>query len=167
MTDTDTINIDDTGEVRLLEMPARVEMIEGHRHPRLIPANGGKWLSVLSRHLGKPGLRVVLLRAKQRRSQPQNRYLWGVVYVDVLEGMREKAIECGFEPPFASVDDVHEWGKWRFLRVKRVFPGGEIEEVAGSTRTTLERFADYVSQLSAWAGERGIYIRQPHEEVSA
>lgn len=165
MIEPDTINLDDTGEVRLLEMPARAEMLDGR--PRLIPLDSSHWLAVVKRNVGKPGLRVVLVRAKQRRSQAQNRYLWGVIYLDILEGMREKAVEADMEPPFASVEDVHEWAKWRFLRVQRVLPGGEIEEMAGSTRTTLERFADYVSQLSAWAAQRDIYVRQPHEEVSA
>lgn len=164
MTEPDTINLDDTGEVRLLEMPARAEMLDGR--PRLIPRVSSRWLAVLKRNVGRD-LTIVLVRAKRRRSHAQNRYLWAVVYLDILEGMRERAIEADMEPPFASVEDVHAWAKWRFLRVQRAFPGGEIEEVAGSTRTTLERFADYVSQLLAWSSERGIYVRQPHEEVSA
>lgn len=161
---SDTINLDDTGEVRLLEMPARVEMVEGK--PRLIPRNPSRWLAVLGSNVGRE-LEVVLVRPKQRRSAPQNRLLWGVVYRDILEGMRRQAIEADMEPPFATVDDVHSWGKWRFLRVQRALPGGEIEEVPGSTRTTLERFSDYVSQLSAWAADRRIYVRQAGEEVSA
>ena len=161
---SDTINLDDTGEVRLLEMPARAEMLDGR--PRLIPRAPSRWLAVIKRNVGRD-LTVVLVRAKQRRSHAQNRYLWGVVYRDILEGMREKAIEADMEPPFATVEDVHEWAKWRFLRVQRLLPGGEIEEIPGSTRTTIERFTDYVSQLSAWAAQHGIYVRQPHEEVSA
>jgi hypothetical protein len=159
----DEIDLDDTGDVILLDLPARVEMVEGHRHPRLVPAHSGRWLAVLARNQGRD-LRVVVSRAKQRRSSPQNRYLWGVVYVDLLEGMREKAVECGSEPPFDSVDSVHEWGKWKFLRKQRVLPGGEVEEVPGSTRCSLERFAEYVSQLASWGADRAIYVRQPHEE---
>jgi len=157
----DEIDLDDTGEVMLLDMLARVELVE--HVPRLIPAIGAKWIAVLARNIGRP-VRIVLSRAKQRRSSPQNRYLWGVVYSDLLEGMRAQATEADMEPPFATAEDVHLWAKWRFLRVKRVLPGGEIEEVAGSTRCNGERFGDYVSQLSAWGAARHIYVRQPHED---
>ena len=155
------IDLDDTGDVILLDMPARVELVGGM--PRLLPTIGGRWLAVLTRNVGKP-LRIVLSRTKQRRSSPQNRYLWGVVYVDLLEGMRAQAIEAGMEPPFASVEDVHAWAKWKLLRERRVLPGGEIEEVAGSTRCSSDRFALYISQLAAWGADRAIYVRQPHEE---
>ncbi len=161
MNHPDEIDLDDTGDVILLDLLASVEMIAGR--PRLLPRDPGRWLAVLTRNVGRD-LRVVVSRAKRRRSSPQNRYLWGVIYVDLLEGMRVRAIEADLEPPFASVEDVHAWGKWRFLRVQRVLPGGEIEEVPGSTRCSSERFADYVSQLSAWGAERGIYVRQPGEE---
>lgn len=164
MTHGDTINLDDTGEVRLLEMPARAEMLDGR--PRLIPRAPSRWLAVLKRNVGRD-LTVVLVRAKQRRSHAQNRYLWGVVYVDLLEGMREKAIECGAEPPFDSVESVHEWAKWKFLSEQRVLPGGEVERVPGSTRTTMERFCWLTAQLSEWGRERDIHVRQPREEVSA
>lgn len=152
----------------LVELPATVqELAEGR--PVLAFIEEGRWLAVLKRLVGKP-VRVALTRDYKKRTSPQNRYLHGVVYVDILEGMRERARELGSEPPFRSKLDVHAWAKWKWLRTVRVFPGGEEEEVPGSTRKlTTKQFAEYVDSISLWGAERGLYVRKPHEarEVAA
>ena len=150
----------------LVDLPATVqELAEGR--PVLAFTNEGRWLAVLKRLVGKQ-VRIVLMRDYRKRTSPQNRYLHGVVYVDILEGMRERARELGCEPPFRSKLDVHEWAKWKWLRTRRVFPGGEEEEMAGSTRKlTTKEFTDYVDSIAAWGAQRGIYVRRPNEQVAA
>lgn len=157
----DLIDIDSAPDV-IVELSALVEEQDGT--PYLAPTNPTRWLSFLTPSVGQV-VRLMLLRPKKRRTDPQNRYLWGGVYQDILHGMREKAQEADLpEPPFRSKEDVHQWGKWKFLRTVRVFPGGEEEEVPGSTRKlSTKEFADYVEALSAWAAQRGVYVRKPNE----
>lgn len=146
----------------VVELAAGVEESPDGR-PFLVPMNTARWLAALKRLVGKP-VRVALMRDKKTRNGQQNRYLHGVVYEDILQGMREQARELGCEAPFRSKDDVHEWAKWKFLRTRRVFPGGEEEEMPGSTRRlTTEEFSDYVEAIAAWGAQRGIYVRRPNE----
>jgi hypothetical protein len=160
----DVINIDSRGYTEEL-LYARV-VADGRGRPCLEPMPGttSRWGAVLARHLDRGAIRLVVSRIAQRRSGRQNRYLWGGVYDDILKGMKKAAGEMGCEAPFASDDDVHEWAKWKFLRVTRVFPGGEEEECARSTtRLTVEEFGDYIEKIAVWGAERGIYVHRPEE----
>ena len=161
----DLVDIDSPPEVAV-EVAATVEETPEGR-PVLLPTDAGRWVAALKRLVGKP-IRVALIREKNTRTGKQNRYLHGVVYVDILLGMRQLAQELGCEPPFRSKDDVHEWAKWKWLRTRRVFPGGEEEEMAGSTRKlTTKEFTEYADSIAAWGAQRGIYVRRPGEQVAA
>ena len=159
------IDLDEVGEI-IVEIPARADL-DLRGRPYLVPLRAERWTEGLTRCVGRE-MRVVLIRDKRRRTSPQNRYLWGVAYIDVLNGMKERAIEVGLEPPFNSKDDVHNWAKFKFLRTLRVFPGGEEEEVPGSTRKlSTKEFSDYVEAIAIWASQRGVYVRRPNEAMAA
>jgi len=156
----DAVNIDSRPDVAV-EMPCRVEPVEGAS--RLIPLDKPRWRAVLRRLEGKT-VTVRVIRTKKRTS-PQNAYLWGVVYVDILEGLRALAEENGEEPAFTTDEDLHEAMKWLFLRVKVVLPGGEMIERPGDSRNlTMERFSEFVSDIKRWAYGYGIPIREAGEE---
>ena len=73
-------------------------------------------------------------------------------------------MESGLAVPFASVDDLHEWAKWKWLKATIVLPGGEEDVyVRSSAQLSMEAFSEYVSQIMAFAAERGIYIRSAGE----
>lgn len=138
-------------------MPCRVEQPEG-QEAQLVPLSKARWRAVLSRLAGRTVL-VKVIRTK-KRSDPQNRYLWGVVYVDVLEGLRALAEDAGEAPVFTEDEDLHAAMKWLFLKRQRVLPGGEVLEVPGSSANlTMEQFSEFVSRIMAWAGGYGIEIR--------
>jgi hypothetical protein len=108
---------------------------------------------------------VRIIRTKARTLQ-QNAYLWGVVYVDVLEGLRAIAEEAGEPVVFATDEELHLAMKWKFLRRQIVLPGGELVEVPGSSaRLTMEQFSEFVSHVIAWAAGYGIDVR--HAEVGS
>ncbi len=153
------VNIDTKIDVAV-EMPCRVEPIEGAS--RLVPLDEPRWRAVLRRLEGKT-VTVKVIRTKKRTS-PQNAYLWGVVYVDILQGLRAIAEESGEEPVYTIDDDLHDAMKWLFLRVKEVFPGGEfIERPGKSRRLTMEQFSEFVSQVIRWAAGYGIEVRSSED----
>ncbi len=109
----DGIHIDRRGEV-VTELAARVvKDVKGR--PVLLPEPGtvSRWFAVLGRHAGKGTLRLTLSRVSQRRSDAQNRLLWGVIYAQVLDALRELALEVGESCPFRDAEDLHEALKHR------------------------------------------------------
>jgi hypothetical protein len=155
------VNIDSRGEV-LTEVSARVVKDESGK-PRLepMPDTKARWYAALNRHAGKGPLRVVLSRVSERRSSIQNRLLW-YVYRQVLEGLRELALEAGETSPFRDEDDVHEAMKHLFLGVTvRRFKGGEIEILPSTTTLDTFQFSRYVNNVVAWAAKHGVYVEMP------
>lgn len=152
----DLINIDTRPDVAV-DMPGRIERDESGE-ARIIPFHKARWRAVVNRLIDQ----VVVLRIirKKKRTLPQNAYLWGVVYVDVLEGLRAIAEEAGESVVFDDDEDLHDAMKWKFLRRQRVMPGGELVETLGSSaKLTVEQFSAFVEQISAWAGHYGISVR--------
>lgn len=150
------VNVDIRPDVAV-EMPCGVEMVDGA--PSFVPHHRPRWRAVLARLVGKT-VTVRIVRTK-KRSTPANNYLWGIVYVDVLEGLKAIAEEAGEPVVFANADELHEAMKWRFLKRVRVLPGGEVIETPGSSAVlTMEQFSEFVSQIVAWAAGYGIAVRE-------
>lgn len=86
-----------------------------------------------------------------KRSNSQNRYLWGVLYKAIAD-------ESGH-----SSEEVHEFMKARFLpRQFIVINGEEMQAHKSTTQLTVPEFAQFVDQVSAFAAtELGITL---HEE---
>jgi len=156
MSETHSVDVDSRPDVAV-EMDCHVEVAESGE-PRLLPLHRARWRAVLTRLKDRTVL-VRIIRTK-KRSNPQNAYLWGVVYVDVMEGLRALAEEAGEAPVFATDEDLHDAMKWKFLRHQDVLPGGEIVERPGrSSRLTMEQFSEFVSRIIAWAAGYGITVR--------
>lgn len=111
--------------------------------------------------LGDGELEIVVRGAKSDRSNPQNRYYWGVVISLIAD--------------HTGVDqmDLHEILKNKFLREVVCFQTktGKQLEIVGRSTTELKtnEFEEYLAQVRAWAGaELGIAIPLPNEvEVNA
>ena len=142
-------------------MPCRVVQQESHE-AELVPFHRPRWRAVVSRLVGKT-VTVRIIRTKAR-TLPQNAYLWGVVYVDVLEGLRALAEEQGEPPVFATDEELHLAMKWKFLRRQAVLPGGELVDIPGSSAIlTMEQFSEFVSRIIAWAAGYGIEVRSSEQ----
>lgn len=96
---------------------------------------------------------------KRRRSEQQNRYLWGVCYATILK-------EGGEALAGWDAEDLHEF----FLG--SVF-GWETLKGMGKTRLkplrrssilSTTEFSDFVAHIQRFMAERGVYIPDPNEQ---
>lgn len=103
-------------------------------------------------------IEVTFRRKRKHRSDPQNRYYWGVVVEMIRAGMKEMG-------DTVTPDQVHEFLKWRFLRVQKAdeSTGEVLYEYAGSTADlgTIQ-FSEYVERCCQFAAEfLGVSIPLP------
>lgn len=97
--------------------------------------------------------RVEVAEHKERRSDAQNRYLWGVAYAELARATGQPA------------EDWHEyflgehygWGTVEMLGRRKLRP------VRRSSRLTKAEFAEHVEFIQSRAAEHGIYIPDPNE----
>lgn len=109
------------------------------------------FLSALSKRVE---WKVEVSEHRARRSDEQNRYLFGVVYKTVCDHL-----------PGWDKDDVHEyflgehfgWETLEGLGRKRVKP------IRRSSRLSTTEFADYVAFIQRTMAEKGVYIPEPGE----
>lgn len=98
-----------------------------------------------------------------RRSNKQNRYLWGVVYKTLSEGMSRQ------HSALITPEMVHQLCKQYFA--PRVDVPGTGKTIPMSTTELCrsgneESFQDYVTQIQELAAHKGIYIPDPNEEAA-
>lgn len=109
---------------------------------------GAKIRREVSEFSGKE-IEVIFRRKRKHRSDPQNRYYWGVVVEMIRAGMKEMGDKV-------TPDQVHEFLKWRFLRVQKVdeSTGEVLYEYAGSTADLgTGEFSEYVERCCQFAAE--------------
>jgi hypothetical protein len=93
---------------------------------------------------------------KTRRSDEQNRYLWGVVYATILKHL-----------PGWDAEDVHEyflgehfgWETLEGLGRRRVKP------IRRSSKLNKTEFGEYVGFIQRVMAARGVYIPEPGEVI--
>lgn len=108
----------------------------------------------------KPGTRVAVTVKKYRkkRTDPQNRYYWGVV----VETIRQ---HCGYEK-----EEMHE----NLKRLHASSPDPNYLAIPNSTRhlvriestarMSTERFSEYIEDVKRWAAvELGVYVPDAEE----
>jgi len=101
----------------------------------------------------------VIIKNLKKRSNPQNRYYWGVVVYLVKERLTELGyvrddLRDGELPATLTRDDVHLYLKENFNRKDIVNP--ETGEVLGTSSVSTsslstEEFAGYIEQIIMWA----------------
>lgn len=100
---------------------------------------------------------------RPRRTNRQNRYLWGVVYKTFAEGMSEQSGEL------VKPEWIHDLCRQHFLPRFKV-PGTDKTVPMSTTdlcRSGNEQaFQDYVEQIMALAAHKGIFIPDPDPEVA-
>lgn len=97
----------------------------------------------------------------KKRSNPQNAYLFGVVYPIVLQGL----IDLGFEG--MTIESVHDLLKYKFLPTDIVSKEGEVMEIVRSTASlTTTEFMDYLAKIKKWGAEYlNVYVPEPNEQL--
>lgn len=101
------------------------------------------------------------IRKKNRRSNPQNAYLWGVVYKELEVRMRELGNDV-------NIDDVHELCKERFNAKDLIGTGGEVIGNKGGSTTEMNKdeFGIYLDKIIAFALEYlDLVIPYPNQDL--
>lgn len=94
---------------------------------------------------------------RPRRSDEQNKYLWGVVYATVLKHLE------GW-----TADDVHQFflGEHFGWETLEGFGRKRLKPIRRSSRLSTVEFSEYVSSIQRIMAEKGVYIPDPGEEVN-
>ena len=96
--------------------------------------------------------KVEIAQHARRRSDEQNRYLWGVVYPAF-----EQALE-GWDK-----EDIHEYLLGEHFGWQRIEGMGraKVKPLKRSSKLTKTEFTDYVSFCQRKGAEHGIYVPDP------
>ena len=109
------------------------------------------YLMKLLYSLNKGEYKVTIKKKRANRTNPQNNYLWGVVYEYVLRGL----IDIGYDD-ITNIDQVHELCKLRFTKTEVVNKHtGEIIYCPIQSTKTMDKveFSTYVDLIKEWAKE--------------
>jgi hypothetical protein len=126
-----------------------------------IAASGGRADSV--ERLGRVLMSLPLVRylvtieeAKPKRSDPQNRYLWGLVYPTVLAAGKLEGW---------SANDLHEYllGEHFGWELVEGFGRKRQRPIRRSSRLNKQEFSDYVAFIQQRMSEHGIFVPDPNE----
>ncbi len=97
---------------------------------------------------------VVVRKKKKHRSNPQNKYYWGIV-IDIVSGA------TGFTP-----QEAHDAMRYKFLAEISDMPNnnGRLVKSKSTSELTTVEFLDYIAQIQRWASEfLDCYIPDPNE----
>lgn len=107
-----------------------------------------------------PGKRVKVevTLYRKRRSDQQNRYLWGVCYPTIL---REGVEELGGW----KASDLHEYflGEWSGWETLEGFGMKRRHPIQRSHSLTTVEFQDFVASIQQTCAEHGWYVPDPNE----
>ena len=98
----------------------------------------------------KEGARIelVLRKESKKRSDPQNKYYWGVVIPTLGE-------HFGY-----TKDEMHDALKWLFLQK----PESDPPTVGSTAKMSTEEFNQYIEMIQVWAAsDHSVVIPDPDE----
>jgi hypothetical protein len=111
-----------------------------------------------------PGKNLIIKfeRKGSKRSDPQNRYYWGIVIKEIALRLRELGHQ------WISDEDVHDMMKLKFNCEQVPSENGELMELPKSTtELTKTQFNEYVENVRVWAAEfLGLCIPDPNENLT-
>lgn len=108
------------------------------------------------------GKYVIELSAPNKRSNPQNRYYWGLVVPLVQMGIKELGTEI-------TKEECHELLKARFNTEELVNTetGECIKLPRSTTNLNKEQFSDYISKIQQFASEfLNVVIPDPSTQLA-
>jgi len=92
---------------------------------------------------------ITIEKAKKKRSNPQNNFLWGIVYPVMQQALKDAG-------NLMPINDVHELLKLRFLKETIMLneqTGEVIERVKSTTELSTTGFMDYIAEIQSFAME--------------
>lgn len=126
----------------------------------ILPANrpdsSALALRILSLALDKPW-RVTIEPYRPKRTDEQNRYLWGVVYATIMPRL-----------PGWDASDVHEYflGEHFGWETLEGFGRKRLRPIRRSSRLNKQEFSDYIAFIQHKCAELGIYIPDANQEAA-
>lgn len=86
-------------------------------------------------------LSVAITNKKPKRTEAQNRYLWGVYYPEIAK-------QTGH-----SIEEIHEWAKGKFLtdRIIEVL-GDKVRIKKSTTELSVVEFGEYIMRIESETG---------------
>ena len=119
----------------------------------ILPAGKPALLAFLDRLPAAIRWKVTVTRYAKRRSDQQNRYLWGVAY---------KALQDATGQP---AEDWHDYmlGEFYGWEKYELFGKQKIRPLRRSSKLTTTEFGEFVDFIQMRAAENGIYIADPGE----
>lgn len=102
--------------------------------------------------------RVEIHEHKPRRSDAQNRYLWGVVYPTILKAGRLDGWEA---------TDAHEYllGEHFGWETLEGFGRKRVKPIRRSAKLNKQEFSDYIAFIQRRMAEHGIFVPDANEEA--
>ncbi len=99
---------------------------------------------------------VLVKQHRNRRTDQQNRYLWGVVYKTILQHL-----------PGWDAEDVHEYclGSWSGWDVLEGLGKKRLKPIRRSSSLNTVEFNEYIEFIQRTMAERGIQIPNPGEDL--
>lgn len=128
--------------------------------PRDLPRD--RLLASISGFLGRLPLgsawKVEVCEHKPKRSDQQNRYLYGVVYATLQKVL-----------PGWDKDDIHQYLLGEHFGWERLEGMGKVRlrPLRRSSRLNKQEFADYVDFCIRTAAQHGVYVPEPGEMEAA
>jgi len=106
-------------------------------------------------------LRVEVSEYRKRRSDEQNRYLWGSVYPSIIAAGGEQL--RGW-----TAEDIHEYllGEIYGWETLEGFGRKRLRPLRRSSKMSTVEFAGYVAQIQQRMAILGIYVADPMEMVA-
>jgi hypothetical protein len=92
---------------------------------------------------------------KHNRTQAQNKYIWGVVYVHI-----KRHIFDTLGTTFA-VEEIHEWCKDKFIDGIPKMVIDRLVMVKSTSDMNTTEFCDYVGRIQHHFAEQDLYIPDP------
>jgi len=119
----------------------------------ILPVGRSALLGYMDRLPASSRWRVTIAPYKKRRSDQQNRYLWGVAY---------KALKDATGQP---ADDWHEYflGEHFGWESVELFGKKKLRPIQRSSKLSTMEFMDFVDFIQMRAAEYNIYIPDPNE----
>lgn len=96
--------------------------------------------------------RIEVREARAKRTEQQNRYLWGICYREIMKHLE------GWD-----AEDVHEYclGEWGGWEVVEFFGKKRQRPIRRSSKLSKLEFMDFVSHIQRTMAEHGIIIPDP------
>ena len=107
-------------------------------------------------------IKVTISLPRRKRSDPQNRFYYGVILPLVHKFMWDSGVE-------QDIDIVHIYLKGRVGGMTTCVSDpltGEVSFITdSSTKLTTGEWEDWITRIRVWAAERGLEIPFPNEEM--